>query len=127
MLMPYTTIASDRPGQIASSGARSMNRRPSRLSMPPQLGCGGGMPKPRKLIVDSLRITAPSEMVNTTITGGQTCGRTWRSRMRQVPAPTARAASTYAFCLVLSTTPRTVRMLPMPVNAPRTITIGTSP
>ena len=39
------------------------------------------MPKPRKLIVDSLRITAPRETVNTTMMGGHTWGRTWRRRI----------------------------------------------
>ena len=78
-------------------------------------------------MVDSLRITAPREMVKTTIMGGHTCGRTWLRRILQVGQPTARAASTYGFSLVLNTTPRTVRMLPMPVNAPRTTIMGTMP
>ena len=37
------------PGHIASRGAISMNWRPSRLSMPPQLGTVVGSPNPRKL------------------------------------------------------------------------------
>ena len=36
-----------------------MNWRPAPLSMPPQLGYGGGMPKPRKLSDASARITVP--------------------------------------------------------------------
>ena len=64
------------------------------LSMLPQLGCGGGMPKPRKLTDASASMLPPTETVNSTIIGATICGATWRARMRRVLAPVARAAST---------------------------------
>ena len=47
MFRQYTTTVSATPGHIASRGAISMNWRPSRLSMPPQLGTVVGSPNPR--------------------------------------------------------------------------------
>ena len=59
----YTTTVRHRPGHTASRGAISMYLRPSRLSMPPQLGTVVGSPNPRKLNDASLITTAPMLML----------------------------------------------------------------
>ena len=83
-----------RPGASASHGARYMNERPEPDSMPPQVGAGGGTPRPRKARPDSARITAPTRVVNSTITGAITLGRMCFHRMRGSEAPVDCAACT---------------------------------
>ena len=46
------------------------------MAVPPQLGAGGGMPRPRNDRPASTRITAPTRMVKSTITVGMTLGST---------------------------------------------------
>ena len=66
------------PGHSASRGATSMNSRPSRLSIPPQLGTEIGSPNPKKLSAASLMITPPTLIVKMMITGAAILGSTWR-------------------------------------------------
>ena len=56
------------PGHIARRGAISMNWRPSRLSIPPQLGTVVGRPKPRKLRLDSAMMMPPMVIEKVTMT-----------------------------------------------------------
>ena len=70
MLMLYTTMVRHRPGQIASRGAISMYWRPSRLSIPPQLGTPAGRPNPRKLREASATMMLPMEIEKITMIGG---------------------------------------------------------
>ena len=81
MFRQYTTIVRHSPGHSASRGATSMNSRPSRLSIPPQLGTEIGRPNPRKLSAASLMITPPTLMVKMMITGAAILGRTWWMRV----------------------------------------------
>jgi hypothetical protein len=46
--------------------------------MPPHVGAGGGTPSPRNDSPASARITAPTRVVNSTMTTGMTFGRMWR-------------------------------------------------
>ena len=69
-----------------------MNSRPSRLSIPPQLGTEIGSPNPKKLSAASLMITAPTLMVKMMMTGAAMLGRTWRMRVRHLVLPIASAA-----------------------------------
>src|SRR5262245_20199685 len=63
-------------------------------SMLPQLGLGGGSPRPRKLRPASARMTPAIPTVAWTMTGPAMLGRRWRTRMRSELAPAARAEST---------------------------------
>ena len=74
MFRQYTTIVRHSPGHSASRGATSMNSRPSRLSIPPQLGTEIGRPNPRKLSAASLIITAPTLMVKMMMIGAAMLG-----------------------------------------------------
>src|SRR4030095_11341827 len=51
-----TAILTATPGKRARIGTRSMDCRPAPLSIPPQEGVRGGVPKPRKLSKASMRI-----------------------------------------------------------------------
>ncbi|MFC1958124.1 sensor histidine kinase [Chloroflexota bacterium] len=51
-----------------------MYLRPLSLSIPPQLGSGGGMPNPRKLMVASAKMAEPTVIVNRIIMGAITLG-----------------------------------------------------
>jgi hypothetical protein len=64
-----------RPGIKAIMGAISMYWRPVLLNIPPQLGAGGGMPRPRKLKLASARIMAAMRVVNRMIIGAIMLGR----------------------------------------------------
>ena len=66
--------------------------RPSRLSMPPQLGMSGGRPKPRKLSAASDMITPPTLMLKMMMIGAAMLGSTWRSSERRRELPIACAA-----------------------------------
>ena len=66
--------------------------RPSRLSMPPQLGIWSGRPKPRKLNDASVMITAPMLMLKMTIIGAAILGSTWRTSVFPVEQPITAAA-----------------------------------
>ena len=64
-----------------------MNSRPSRLSIPPQLGTEIGSPNPKKLSAASLIITPPTLIVKMMITGAAILGRTWRMRVLLLVLP----------------------------------------
>ncbi len=77
-----------------------MYLRPGPLSIPPQLGTGGGIPKPRKLRVASARIAEPIPIENMTISPGIILGRTCRINILVAEAPIACGACTYIFSLI---------------------------
>src|SRR5262245_57325515 len=112
MLKPKTASEIAAPGNSAIHGAWYMNDRPEPDSMPPHDGYGGGMPKPRNESADSARMTVPRPMVARMMIVAITFGNTWRRITRQCPAPSARAASTYGFCMVDSAAPRITREVP---------------
>ena len=75
------TSTARRPG---SAGPRSCRG--------PSSGCGGCVPKPRKLSDASATTAAEKTMVSCTTIGDMTLRRRWDSTMRPGPAPSARAA-----------------------------------
>ena len=108
-----------KPGIAVTHQATVMYGRPA-LSMLPQLGRGGWMPRPRNDSVDSSRIRAPSWAVATTTSGASTFGSTSRKASRSGPAPSARAASTDSCSRTSSTEPRTVRACTAQLRSART-------
>ena len=54
-------------------------------------------------------MACPMERVERTMIGAQALASTWRTIMRLVGWPMARAASMYSFSLMESTEPRTMR------------------
>ena len=60
----------------------------------PQAGVGGATPAPRKLRIDSSRITTLTCNVPTTITVLSTPGKRWVNKIRRVEAPATRAIAT---------------------------------
>src|SRR5437879_2452318 len=105
MLNARTTTLIARPGKMARYGAVSRLRRPSPLSIPPQVGVGGGVPRPRKLRAASMTMALPSQTVAMTRIGAKTFGSTWRRTIRAGDAPEASAASTNVGCLMASLHP----------------------
>src|SRR5205814_9744984 len=99
-------------GKIATHGACSMKARPVLDSIKPHDGVGGWVPTPREESVASIRIALPSQIEAMTRIGAVTLGRMWLMMMRGWRHPMACAASTYRFCLAVSTAPRTIRELP---------------
>ena len=97
-------------GPITVSGASSMNWRAS-ASMLPQLGSGGGGPKPRNDRAVTVKMVLARIRLVCTRIGETTIGSTWRSAMANSPTPTLRAASTWSQRLTLSTGPRTTRAI----------------
>ncbi|MBA7689503.1 hypothetical protein ES703_98011 [subsurface metagenome] len=73
------------------------------LGIPPQLGSGGGMPKPRKLRAASVRITPGTVVEKRIIMGAIILGRMCRVSILRVGQPIATAASTYTFSLMAIT------------------------
>jgi len=78
------------------------------LSMPPQLGVGGGIPKPRKLRLASVITIAGTRTVNRRIMIGITLGRICRVITLGGEAPIATAAATYTFSLMPITAPLSI-------------------
>ena len=78
------------PGRVLTHQESFRMSRPSE-TMEPQAGVGGGTPAPRKLNVDSSRITVLTWRVAMTITVLRTPGRRWVTRMRMVKQPATRA------------------------------------
>ncbi len=62
--------------------------------MPPQVGFGGGGPRPRKLSDDSTMIATPRLAVDSTMIGAQAFGKIYRAMIRRFEHPITRAAST---------------------------------
>jgi hypothetical protein len=63
-------------------------------SILPQLGWGGGTPRPRKLNADSVKMAMPKWALTTTGKEAIHCGAIWCCIMRHTEAPSARTAST---------------------------------
>ena len=76
----------------ASRGAISMNSRPSRLSMPPQLETEIGRPNPRKLKDAWVTIAPPMLMLDMMLTTGMILGKTCRISDLILELPVAIAA-----------------------------------
>ena len=114
------TVNRENPGQRASAGTLSMYRRPSQLSIPPQLATSGGSPRPRKLREASAMITSPMVTVKMTIMGAMMLGSTCRKRIWRVGTPTAFAARKYTFSLMPMTALRAILEPLMPPAMPRT-------
>lgn len=74
-------------------GALRMYCDAAEMSMP-QLTVGGFRPTPRYESVASREMYVPSAMVATTMTGAIALGRMCRSIIRELEAPSARAACT---------------------------------
>src|SRR6516165_4948410 len=80
-------------GKNAIDGAVSRLSRPSAI-MPPQLGAGGGTPRPRKLSAPSTTMITATASRKKAISGNAMFGSSSRARIRPWPAPSARAAVT---------------------------------
>ena len=91
-----------------------MWKRTCPLSIAPQLGVGGPMPKPRKLSPASARMYPGTLPENSTMVGARMLGSTWRNRMRPVPLPIACAAARYMSSLMRITVLRISREPTMP-------------
>src|SRR5258705_12766884 len=97
MLVAYTTMVRHRPGANASHGPWNMKVRPDPDSIPPQVGVGGGTPRPRKERLDSTRVMETTQVVSRTMIGGMMFGRMCRHRMGFVEAPIDLTARTAIF------------------------------
>ena len=96
--------------------------------MLPQLGNGGGTPKPRKLNVASAIIAFPISRVKITIMIAVILGKICRSIMCGVDIPRTLAASTYKFFLIAITALRiNLTRPPIPACMPNTIMTGSRP
>ncbi|MNC92248.1 hypothetical protein D3C83_86370 [compost metagenome] len=81
------------PGNSVRCGASNRCERPA-SSIVPQLGMGGCTPSPRKLSEASAMIAPAIPSVACTVTADSVAGITWRTSVRGVVAPIARAACT---------------------------------
>ena len=104
------------PGQSASSGAFQISSC-ALVSMLPQLGIGGWMPRPKKLSTLSNLITSPTASAVATRIGEIVLGRTWNSITRQGGAPMATAARTKSRDLSDSVAARTSRATVVQLNS----------
>ena len=93
--MPNTARLMAMAGKMARWGAWIRNCRPVPPSMPPQVGVGGGGPKPRKERLASTMIVLPNWTEAKMMMGAVTLGRMCWNTIRVPVAPTARAASMY--------------------------------
>ena len=78
-------------------------------SMLPQVGAGGGTPRPRKLRALSDSSTQPNIEVASTVIGATQFGRIWRTIVKISELPITREASTNSCSRSDSTAPRTMR------------------
>jgi hypothetical protein len=88
---PYTSTLKKRPGHNAIQGAWNIYVRASPLSIPPQLGFGGGIPKPRKLKPASARIVPGIDIVKIIMIGARILGKTCFLSIDHVELPIATA------------------------------------
>ena len=89
-----STVSSNAtPGIVLTHQAVRKKFRPSD-TMEPHAGVGGGTPAPKKLRMDSRRMTTLTCRVATTITVLSTPGSRWAARMRMVEQPDMRARDT---------------------------------
>lgn len=97
MKRPVTVVARvvrtmNSPGKNVSHQALAMKSRPID-SMVPHSGAGGRAPRPRKLSAEAQTMAWPTPMVMVTTSGRMALGSSWRSTIREVGWPSARAAS----------------------------------
>ncbi|MOA52479.1 hypothetical protein D3C78_1757820 [compost metagenome] len=85
-----------------------MNGRAA-ASILPQVGAGGGTPRPRKLNALSARMTQPNMEVASTTRGATQLGRMCANTVRRPELPMTAEASMYSFSRSESTEPRTTR------------------
>ena len=105
------------PGGTTSHQARTKYEAPF-VSMLPQLGVGGTMPRPRKLRADSSRMIAPISIAARMKMRGRTFGRMCRNMIRRSRAPIVRADVTNSRSRRLSVWPRTNRQMPVQLSKP---------
>ena len=105
--MTSTTITAE--GATSSHGSVVRYVRPSATIRPSEL-CGGCVPRPRKLSVDSVSTAHDIARVVCTRIGAETFGSTWRPTSRNGPYPRTRPALTYSALRTVSVGPRAVRM-----------------
>src|SRR5438270_2925458 len=79
--------------------------------MRPHEVVGGCTPNPRNESVDSVMMAAAMASVAFTSMGPMVFGRRWRTMMRALDAPEARAASMYSFSLIERIWLRTTRAM----------------
>ena len=72
----------------------------------PQLGSGGGIPKPRKLRPASIRMISGTSIVNRITAVGRMLGRMCLNRILGMEQPVLRAASTNISCFTDRAAPR---------------------
>src|SRR6266852_5156855 len=105
------------PGQMTSQLEWKKNVS-ELVSMLPQLGVAGEMPRPRKSRAASMRTTEPRYRLPKTISTWSTLGSRWRRIRRRSSAPRERVATMKSRARTDSTSPRTSRaMLPQPTDA----------
>src|SRR5262245_131629 len=109
-----------RPGKAVNHHALGSNSRaPERIE--PQLAVEVGVPNPRKLSVDSIRIADATPNVAATNTGANEFGRTCLKIDLKYVAPIAHAVRTYPSDLILNKSPRvslaTVGQLVSPITS----------
>ena len=75
----------------------------------PHDGFGGGTPRPRNDRPASAAMALGTSMARRMNSGATMFGSTWTSMIRDRPAPSARSARMYWFCLTVSTSARLVR------------------
>src|SRR5438552_17191385 len=92
--------------------------------MLPHDTAGGWIPKPRNDRVDSVMMARPTTRVALTTMGPMVLGSMWRTMMRQLEAPDARAASTNSFSLSERNTLRTTRAIGIQNRTESTSTIA---
>src|SRR2546426_7443053 len=97
------------PGKIASHAALSAYESALPESINPHDGVGSAVPSPRKLSEASTRMAFPNWAVSMIRYGAMTLGMMWRRITHGCELPTARAASTYMFSLMLNALERTMR------------------
>ena len=78
--------------------------------MLPQVGAGGGTPRPRKDSALSARMTQPNMDVASTVSGAMQFGSTWRHIVYSSELPSTREDSMNSFSRRDSTVPRTMRV-----------------
>ena len=76
-----------RPGKMASQGACSIKARPVLLSINPQDGFGGCVPRPKKLSEASMKMAFPSQMEAMIKMGAVTFGQNMAGDDAQMAAP----------------------------------------
>src|SRR5262252_7160520 len=107
-------------GKNAIEGAVSRLSRPSAI-MPPQLGVGGGTPRPRKLNAPSTTMMTATASRKKAISGSAMFGSNSRIKMRPWPAPSARAAVTKSRSANVIVAARATRVSAGMLRMPRVI------